>query len=82
MQVTGQLAATLVSGALLDRLGRHNFIAASLLIGGAACLGCANTASRTAQIVLASIGQFGCTGGSFVFGVAFVYWDLPQQSHR
>jgi hypothetical protein len=46
----------------------HNFIAASLLIGGAACLGCANTASRTAQIVLASIGQFGCTGGSCVFG--------------
>ncbi|WIA39494.1 hypothetical protein OEZ86_005592 [Tetradesmus obliquus] len=61
LQVTGQIIATLLSGALIDRLGRHNIISASLLIGGAACLGCSNTSNRIAQIVLATIGQFGCT---------------------
>jgi MFS family permease len=66
LQVTGQIIATLLSGALIDRLGRHNIISASLLIGGAACLGCSITANRTAQIVLATIGQFGCTGGQYV----------------
>lgn len=70
LNVTGQIVATLLSGFLVDRLGRHNIISLSLLLGGGACLACANTASKTAQIVLATLGQFGATGGSIV--AAFV----------
>eukprot|EP00878_Enallax_costatus_P018973 GHUV01020001.1.p1 GENE.GHUV01020001.1~~GHUV01020001.1.p1 ORF type:complete len:368 (+),score=100.00 GHUV01020001.1:103-1104(+) len=61
LNVTGQLIATILAGALVDRLGRHNIISFSLLVGGVACLTCATITNKTAQIVLATIGQFGCT---------------------
>lgn len=60
--VSGQLVATVLAGVLVDKLGRHNIISCSLLLGGVACLACAHATDTTAQIVLATIGQFGCTG--------------------
>lgn len=44
----------------VDRVGRHNIVALGQLLGGAACLACANAAGGYTQAALAAIGKFGC----------------------
>lgn len=59
---TAELAALLVAGVLVDRVGRHNLVSVSMLLGGAACLACANSTGQTETAVLAAIGKFGISG--------------------
>lgn len=61
LMAAAELMAMCASAFLVDRLGRHNIITFGLLLGGAACLGCANAqGQQVAQAVLAVIGKFGC----------------------
>lgn len=57
-----ELAAILVAGALVDRAGRHNVVSIGMLVGGAACMVCANITGQTEVAVLAAIGKFGISG--------------------
>jgi MFS family permease len=54
--------AVLVVAPSVDRIGRHNIVAIGNLLGGAACLACANVAGGTTQAALSAIGKFGCSG--------------------
>jgi hypothetical protein len=59
-----EAVATMVVAPSVDRIGRHNIVAMGNLLGGAACLACANVASGTTQAALSAIGKFGCAGVS------------------
>jgi OCT family organic cation transporter-like MFS transporter 4/5 len=62
MGVAAEVVALLVAGPLVDKVGRHNVVSMGLLLGGGACLACANVPGTTVVAVLAAIGKFGCSG--------------------
>lgn len=49
---------------------RHNTMAAGMLLGGVACIGCAVTPGGAGQAVLAAVGKFGIAGS---FAIASIY---------
>jgi hypothetical protein len=65
-----ELPSYLFAGWAIDRWGRHNTLAATMLLGGAACAACAFVPAGGAQMALASIGKFGIAGA---FGIASPY---------
>ena len=65
-----ELPSYLLAGFLIERWGRHNIMAGGLLLGGAACIGCAFTPAGTGQALLAAAGKFGIAGS---FGIASIY---------
>jgi OCT family organic cation transporter-like MFS transporter 4/5 len=57
----------------VDRFGRHNIVSLGQLVGGAACIACANVGGGITQAALAAIGKFGCSGNTDqVAGVCWV----------
>lgn len=62
MGVAAEVVALLVAGPSVDKLGRHTVVSLGLLLGGGACLACANIRGDLAQAVMAAIGKFGCSG--------------------
>jgi MFS family permease len=60
--VAGEVVALLLVGPTVDRLGRHNILAAGHLLGGAACVACALVSGGTSQAVLSGIGKLGSSG--------------------
>lgn len=68
MGTAAEVVALLIAGPSVDKLGRHNLVSFGLLLGGAACLACANIHGSIAQAVLAAIGKFGCSGKSVKSG--------------
>lgn len=51
-------------------LRRHNTMAAGMLLGGLACIGCAVTPSATGRAALAAVGKFGIAGS---FAIASIF---------
>lgn len=62
-----EAVAMMVVAPSVDRLGRHNILSFGQLIGGAACIACANVRGGSTQAALAAIGKFGCSGNQVVF---------------
>jgi OCT family organic cation transporter-like MFS transporter 4/5 len=62
MGTAAEVVAVLVALPLVDKVGRHNVVSMGLLLGGGACLACANVPGTTVVAVLAAIGKFGCSG--------------------
>lgn len=62
LSTAAELAAIIIAGVLVDRAGRHNILSGGLLLGGAACLGCALAPEgAVATAGLAALGKFGCS---------------------
>eukprot|EP00775_Hariotina_reticulata_P004347 gene4347-4600_t len=61
LMTTAEVTAMITAGSLVDRIGRHNIISLGLLLGGAACLACANSPDESAKAALAVLGKFGCS---------------------
>lgn len=62
LMAAAELTGMCASAFMVDRLGRHNILTFGLLLGGSACLGCANAVkAQTVQAVLAIFGKFGCS---------------------
>lgn len=72
-----ELAACLIAGCLLDRLGRHLTICLGFVVGGIACLATPWVSSAALQATLAAAGKFGCSGGWRARGTHF-YWLLAS----
>jgi OCT family organic cation transporter-like MFS transporter 4/5 len=62
MGTAAEVVAVLVASLLVDRVGRHTVVSMGLLLGGGACLACANVHGITVVAALAAIGKFGCSG--------------------
>lgn len=54
--------SVLVVAPSVDRVGRHNIVALGNMLGGAACLACANAPGGYTQAALSAVGKFGCSG--------------------
>jgi OCT family organic cation transporter-like MFS transporter 4/5 len=65
-----ELPSYLLAGFLIERWGRHNIMAGGMLLGGAACIGCAFTPPGAGQALLAACGKFGIAGS---FAIASIY---------
>jgi hypothetical protein len=57
-----EAVAVLVVAPSVDRFGRHNIVSLGQLVGGAACIACANVSGGITQAALAAVGKFGCSG--------------------
>jgi OCT family organic cation transporter-like MFS transporter 4/5 len=64
MGTAAEVVAVLVALPLVDRISRHTVVSMGLLLGGGACLACANVPGTTVVAVLAAFGKFGCSGES------------------
>lgn len=60
----------LLGGWLIEKIGRHNTMAAGMLLGGLSCIICAFVPPGIAQSVTAAFGKFGCAGA---FGIASIF---------
>ncbi|GFR46601.1 hypothetical protein Agub_g8204 [Astrephomene gubernaculifera] len=65
-----ELPSNILAAWMIERYGRHNTMAAGMLLGGAACLGCAFVPPGIGSSVLAAMGKFGCAGA---FTVASIF---------
>lgn len=65
-----ELPSYLFTAWAIDHWGRHNTMAACVLLGGAACTSCAFVPAGGAQMGLASVGKFGVAGA---FAIASIY---------
>jgi MFS family permease len=75
MGTAAEVVALLVAGPLVDKVGRHTVVSMGLLLGGGACLACANVPGTTVVAVLAAIGKFGCSG-EFCSGGLLAAWCI------
>ncbi len=55
---------------MIERIGRHNSLAAGMLLGGVACLICSFCPPGIGQAIFAAVGKFGCAGA---FTIASIY---------
>ncbi|WIA32316.1 hypothetical protein OEZ86_003156 [Tetradesmus obliquus] len=69
MGTAAEVVALLVAGPLVDKVGRHTVVSMGLLLGGGACLACANVPGTTVVAVLAAIGKFGCSASESVISI-------------
>lgn len=60
--VAAEAFAAIIVAPSVDRFGRHNIVSLGQLVGGAACIACANVSGGKQQAALAAIGKFGCSG--------------------
>ncbi|KAG2484872.1 hypothetical protein HYH03_016357 [Edaphochlamys debaryana] len=65
-----EIPANVLAAWMIERYGRHNTMAAGMLLGGVACLACAFAPQGAASALLAAIGKFGCAGA---FTIASIF---------
>ncbi|EFJ44180.1 hypothetical protein VOLCADRAFT_95576 [Volvox carteri f. nagariensis] len=65
-----ELPSNILAAWMIERYGRHNTMAAGMLLGGAACLGCAFVPAGVVSALMAAVGKFGCAGA---FTVASIF---------
>ncbi|GLC46023.1 hypothetical protein PLESTM_001815200 [Pleodorina starrii] len=65
-----ELPSNILAAWMIERYGRHNTMAAGMLLGGAACLGCAFVPAGVISALMAAVGKFGCAGA---FTVASIF---------
>lgn len=65
-----ELFSYLTSGWLIEKLGRHNTMAAGMLLCGLSCVVCAFIPAGIGQSITAALGKFGCAGA---FAIASVF---------
>eukprot|EP00197_Chlamydomonas_leiostraca_P012629 CAMPEP_0202879236 /NCGR_PEP_ID=MMETSP1391-20130828/33331_1 /ASSEMBLY_ACC=CAM_ASM_000867 /TAXON_ID=1034604 /ORGANISM="Chlamydomonas leiostraca, Strain SAG 11-49" /LENGTH=609 /DNA_ID=CAMNT_0049561553 /DNA_START=103 /DNA_END=1928 /DNA_ORIENTATION=+ len=65
-----ELPANAMGAWMIERIGRHNSLAAGILVGGTACLVCSFLPAGGLQAVFAAIGKFGCAGA---FTIASIF---------
>ncbi|KAF8065845.1 OCT4 [Scenedesmus sp. PABB004] len=65
-----ELPSYLLAAWAIERAGRHNTMAAGMLLGGVACVTCGAVRGGAARAALAAVAKFGIAGS---FGIAGVY---------
>ncbi|GIL63031.1 hypothetical protein Vafri_17184 [Volvox africanus] len=65
-----ELPSNILAAWMIERYGRHNTMAAGMLLGGVACLGCAFAPAGVVSALMAAVGKFGCAGA---FTVASIF---------
>ncbi|GLI62485.1 hypothetical protein VaNZ11_005116 [Volvox africanus] len=65
-----EVPSNILAAWMIERYGRHNTMAAGMLLGGAACLGCAFAPAGVVSALMAAVGKFGCAGA---FTVASIF---------
>jgi len=65
-----EIPSNILAAWMIERVGRHNTMAAGMLLGGLSCLACSFCPPGAGQSILAAVGKFGCAGA---FTVASIF---------
>ncbi|KAJ9531751.1 hypothetical protein QJQ45_021899 [Haematococcus lacustris] len=70
LAAAAEIPANLLGMWLIERIGRHNTLAAGILLAGLSCLVCSFCPPGPTQAIFAAIGKFGCAGA---FTIASIF---------